>query len=365
MLIAIIGTRCSGKRTAESALVAQGFVPIRLYADDEYDRESDYSLTYEDETIETPGNDLVFNHHLSFLSMDPPSARNSIQSITVTRSTSIIFGSTDEMLDYVTRNWRTHFVTTSLNTRETVLPFAKRPFFMLINVDAPLMTRFLRSASTSLEEFVHEDDRIVFGDEGMGSSPTLQGMRDLVHVSINNVFPGTSDLQAHIADLDLTDPKHLRPNWDTYFMTLASLAAQRSNCMKRRVGAIVVRDNRVVATGYNGTPRHLKNCNDGGCSHCNRTAPVSEEKSVDLCLCLHAEENALLEAGRERVNESVLYCNTCPCLKCTVKIIQSGVKTVVYNLSYKVDAASAALFKEAGVELRHHPPSTMLNRHFY
>ena len=79
--------------------------------------------------------------------------------------------------------------------------------------------------------------------------------------------------------------------------------------MKRRVGAILVRQNRVLGTGYNGTPRGLRNCNDGGCSPCN-LANKSNQISNE-CLCLHAEENALLEAGRERVGtDCVLYCNT-------------------------------------------------------
>jgi dCMP deaminase len=97
---------------------------------------------------------------------------------------------------------------------------------------------------------------------------------------------------------------------------------------------------------YNGTPLGLTNCNQGGCARCNG----SDER--ESCLCLHAEENALLEAGRERVEGATLYCNTsapkvltllgadtyrrCPCLTCTVKIVQTGVKEVVYNLSYKV-----------------------------
>ena len=108
-----------------------------------------------------------------------------------------------------------------------------------------------------------------------------------------------------------------------------------------------------VNSRYNGTPRGLKNCNEGGCDHCN--GKVKLQDSSQECLCLHAEENALLEAGRERIGKNcVLYCNTyassiclcfhswlptissCPCLKCTVKIIQTGVKTVVYNLTYKV-----------------------------
>ena len=111
---------------------------------------------------------------------------------------------------------------------------------------------------------------------------------------------------------------------DTPIQTLASLASMRSNCMKRRVGAILVRNKRIVATGYicslyhlvsiyhyitfcssyNGTPLGLTNCNEGGCARCNG---LEERES---CLCLHAEENALLEAGRERVSGATLYCNT-------------------------------------------------------
>ena len=131
--------------------------------------------------------------------------------------------------------------------------------------------------------------------------------------------------------------EHLRPTWDTYFMALASLASLRSNCMKRRVGAVLVRDKRVVSTGYNGTPRGVTNCNEGGCGRCNSNEDgfgdreVEEEETIqeaeegkklnrvgqglDACVCLHAEENALLEAGRERVSggraeAAVLYCNT-------------------------------------------------------
>ena len=110
-------------------------------------------------------------------------------------------------------------------------------------------------------------------------------------------------------------------------MQLASLAAQRSNCMKRRVGCVLIQEKRVISTGYNGTPRHLKNCNEGGCE-CN---PNDEKEeiivlraagarcnaghaagvSLSTCLCIHAEENALLEAGRERIRGgSILYCNT-------------------------------------------------------
>ena len=138
---------------------------------------------------------------------------------------------------------------------------------------------------------------------------------------------------------------------------------------------------------YNGTPRNLRNCNEGGCRRCNSGVPSGQ--ALDECLCLHAEENALLEAGRERMGiGAVLYCNTCvfgtlrfhsslnwyrcPCLGCAIKIVQTGVKEVVYNLSYKVfvclfslmlvqltlprDDRTAAIFNEAGVTFRQHSP---------
>ena len=138
-------------------------------------------------------------------------------------------------------------------------------------------------------------------------------------------------------------------------MTLASLAAQRSNCMKRRVGCVLVSNNRVISTGYNGTPRNIRNCNEGGCARCNSGS--SGGSGLSTCLCLHAEENALLEAGRERIREgSILYCDTCPCLTCSVKITQVGIGEVVFSQSYNMDAETARIFGEAGVKLRQFSP---------
>lgn len=366
MFIAIIGTASAGKSTVEEYLVAkEGFTPIRLSkgtnTDEltEYDQvdarsfESSYSSGFLQGTVPT-STSASSDKHLSFLSLDPtpvhtPGSYRYKSNLNMT----LTFETPSAMLDYVTRNWRTRFVTVDLCTREHVQRFIKRPFFMLLSVDAPLLDRFRRSNSNSLEDFVRADDEYVFGQGTRDSKQSLEGMHDLVHIKIINDFRTVSALHSHLNHLNILDPSHLRPDWDTYFMTLASLAAERSNCMKRRVGAILVRDNRILSTGYNGTPRHLLNCNEGGCSHCNGTIVLSDD--TDHCICLHAEENALLEAGRERVGiGSVLYCNTCPCLKCTIKIIQTGVTAVVYNLSYKVDAASAQLFKQAGVQLRRH-----------
>ncbi|KAH9178795.1 cytidine deaminase-like protein [Lactarius sanguifluus] len=285
MFIAIIGTRFSGRTTIESYLRAKGFVPVRIVA---------RALDYE--------------------------------------ARPLWFASAAELLEHVTRNWRSNFVTRDLRTERMIQMFTKRPFFMLVSVDGPISDRFRRANTKS------------------NTSP-LHSLQQYVTLHVINNFDDVATLHSHLNDINLLDANRLRPSWDSYFMTLASLASMRSNCMKRRVGAILVRNKRILATGYNGTPLGLTNCNEGGCSRCNG----SDE--CESCLCLHAEENALLETGRERVEGATLYCNTCPCLTCTVKIVQTGVKEVVYNLSYKVDDASAKIFQDAGVTLRRHRPT--------
>lgn len=103
----------------------------------------------------------------------------------------------------------------------------------------------------------------------------------------------------------------VRPTFDTYFLRLAEVCASRSNCMKRGIGAVIVQDNRVISTGYNGTPFGLTNCNEGGCKRCNDN--VSQGDDLDKCLCLHAEESAVMEAGRNRCMGATLYTTVYPC----------------------------------------------------
>lgn len=133
-------------------------------------------------------------------------------------------------------------------------------------------------------------------------------LRELSNISLLNPH---STFEPFFSTLSLPAVNDsLRPPWDAYFMRLASLASLRSNCMKRRVGCVLVRERRVVSTGYNGTPRGVRNCNEGGCSRCNSHGDgfgtpdangvasgvqMAMGVGLDECLCLHAEENALLE----------------------------------------------------------------------
>ncbi|KAI9782666.1 MAG: Deoxycytidine monophosphate (dCMP) deaminase [Peltula sp. TS41687] len=262
------------------------------------------------------------------------------------------FVSIESLVNFVTKRWKQNWVTTNLYGLHEIELLLRRPFFTLLSVDAPILKRFERfnvvmearfHLGYRLETFVEVSDAHLF-QSGGAALINRAGLR------LNNSGSSLSRLRTAIAVLDLPNElqRRIRPEWDQYFMGLASLAAQRSNCMKRRVGCVLVRDRRVISTGYNGTPRHMKNCLEGGCTRCNLG-----ETSLSTCLCLHAEENALLEAGRERIRENtILYCDTCPCLTCSIKIVQVGISEVVYNQSYSMDAKAAAILTEGGVKLR-------------
>jgi len=151
--------------------------------------------------------------------------------------------------------------------------------------------------------------------------------------------------------LDLSR-SYRRPPWDEYFMEIARVVAMRSNCLKRRVASIIVKDKRIISTGYNGTPRGAKNCNEGGCPRCGRLAPSGTDLAE--CYCSHGEENAITQAAYHGVslNGSVLYSTCSPCLTCTKMIINAGIREVIYNAEYPLAESALNLLKEAGVEAR-------------
>jgi dCMP deaminase len=145
-----------------------------------------------------------------------------------------------------------------------------------------------------------------------------------------------------------------RPDWDEYFMKIAQVASMRSNCIKRKVGAVIVRDRRIISTGYNGTPRGTKNCNEGGCPRCNSLA--SSGTRLEECLCSHAEENAITQSAYHgtSVKDGTIYTTFAPCLMCSKMIINCGIVEVVFNIDYPLNDTSFHLFEQSGVRIRQH-----------
>lgn len=286
------------------------------------------------------------------------------------------FNSLEFLMDYVTRNWKDNFVIKDRLDPDTINALRKRPFFLLVGTSSPLSLRYARWTKLfsdkptqehmpRFDDFIQADDAQSFphlekttanGDGLNTSSSDLLSYADL---TVLNDYTTLEDFWASLDRVDLTNPERIRPSWDSYFMLLTELACLRSNCMKRRVGCLIVKDNRVIATGYNGTPRNVLNCSEGGCPRCNSNSQMGHD--LDVCQCIHAEENALLEAGRERISggHSILYCNTCPCIGCAKKIIQVGVKEVVYSQTYRMDQQTTQLFKAANVVLRRFVPASI------
>ncbi len=148
------------------------------------------------------------------------------------------------------------------------------------------------------------------------------------------------------------NPAFKRPDWDHYFMDIAQVVAVRGNCSRRQVAAVIVKDRRIISTGYNGTPRGIKNCFDGGCPRCSSDTPSGHD--LTSCVCSHAEENSIVQAAYHgiSVKDSTLYTTFSPCLQCAKMIINSGIKEVVYHQKYTIANQAFDLLREAGVIVR-------------
>lgn len=145
-----------------------------------------------------------------------------------------------------------------------------------------------------------------------------------------------------------------RPGWDEYFMNIANEVARRSNCLTRKVAAVIIRDRRIISTGYNGTPRNTKNCCDGGCKRCAERTLATAGTKLEECTCSHGEENAIVQAAYHGISlkDSILYTTYSPCLTCAKMIINSGIKEVIYAVNYPLSETASNLLVEAGVVLR-------------
>lgn len=250
-----------------------------------------------------------------------------------------------------------NYVIDSIRNPAEVHVFRRRRDFCLAHVQAPQRLRFERlrqrgreNDPKTFEEFLALEAKEASSAES--NQQQLDQTISLASVTLENGGP-LKDLHEKIKRLLLDlSRKELRPDWDDYFLGIAKMVALRSNCIKRKVAAVIVKDRRIISTGYNGTPRGVKNCNEGGCPRCNNLAVSG--KDLEECLCSHAEENAITQAAYHGViiKDSTLYSTFSPCLMCTKMIINSGIREVVYNIDYELLETAKQLLEEAGVVVR-------------
>jgi Deoxycytidylate deaminase len=209
-----------------------------------------------------------------------------------------------------------NYVLDSIRNPKEVESFRNAKHFKLIRIEAPIDVRFERNLKRSregdpltFEKFQELEKLEASGDVASQNLVAVEQMAD--HQLENN-----GSLEQLLPKIDSLVGRLLcevpRPDWDHYFMDIAKVVSSRSNCIKRKVAAIIVRDKRVVSTGYNGTPRGTRNCNEGGCPRCNGMAVSGT--NLDECLCSHGEENAIVQASYHGVSlkDGVIYTTFAP-----------------------------------------------------
>ena len=144
--------------------------------------------------------------------------------------------------------------------------------------------------------------------------------------------------------------KMKRPNWEEYFMDIARLVSTRSTCTRRSVGAVLVKDKRVLSTGYNGAPTGLAHCEEIGCLREQKNIPSGQRH--ELCRGLHAEQNAIIQAAFHGISiqNSTLYCTTLPCSICLKMLLNAGIQKIVYNEGY-ADELTESFLQESAITI--------------
>ena len=142
-----------------------------------------------------------------------------------------------------------------------------------------------------------------------------------------------------------------RPSKHDYFMLLALTARSRADCTGRRVGAVIVREDRIISTGYNGTPIGMANCSEGGCHRCAHPEEFKAGSAYDLCICVHAEQNALLAAARfgQSVLGASLYTTLRPCFGCVKEALQAGIAKIAYLDEWELPEGAALAVQYDGL----------------
>lgn len=265
----------------------------------------------------------------------------------------------DALARRVSRRFNTGLnqVVDSIRNPEEVRFLRSLGSFFLVAVDAPLPVRFERARARArqgdpidMEAFSAAEEReLASGDPAAQQLVATIALADFTLVNDADLGTLTDRVRALFREAVARLPKM---PWDDYFMRITEVVASRSSCAKRHVAAVVVKDHRIISTGYNGTPRGTRNCNEGGCERCLSLAPSGS--SLGDCLCSHAEENAIVQASYHGVSlrDATIYTTFQPCILCTKMIINAGITEVVFRHAYPLPDNAKHLFEEAGVRIR-------------
>jgi len=246
---------------------------------------------------------------------------------------------------------------TGLEKPAEILELKKLDNFFLVSVDAPQKIRFKRiikrdreSDPRIFEDFLRIDAR----DKGVGEEETGQAVAkcmkqaDFTLINSGNLEEAERKVEELYEKIKRKIP---RPSWDEYFMKMASLVAERSTCLRHHVGAIIVKNKRLLTTGYNGAAKGVKDCIELGCLR--DELGIASGTRHEICRAIHAEQNAIIQAGLHgtNINEGVMYCTHAPCMICAKMIVNAGIKEVINYQDYP-DKNAKDFLEKAGVITR-------------
>lgn len=226
--------------------------------------------------------------------------------------------------------------------------------FKLIAITADIKIRFERAKKrgrigdgTTFEEFQKQEEKELKGDE---NSQQLLKCMEMADFTIDN----SGEIQELYKQLDkilqqLNYKPYKRPIWDEYFLKMAYLVAERSTCLRHHVGAVIVKDNYVISTGYNGAAAGVKDCLELGCLR--DQLGIASGTRHEICRAIHAEQNAIIQAALngKTTQGATIYCTHSPCIICAKMIVNAKIKKFV-TANYYPDKSYEDLFKDAGIE---------------
>ncbi len=327
MIIGITGNYACGKDSAAEILQEKGFEHFSL---SDFLREE---LQKRGEAV-TRDNLIRIGNELRFLYGPAVLAANALQKAA---------GSKD-------------YVITSIRNPAEVELLQKRKNFLLIKITAPEEVRLKRIILRNREEDPKTLAELREKELRENSSdPNAQQLKKVAEMASESLSNETTieDLKAKIENMVGTKKKELgrRPSWDEYFIDIMKAVAERGTCDRGKTAAVIVKDNRILTTGYVGAPKGLPHCDEIG--HQMKKVIHEDGKETQHCLRTnHAELNAIAQAARNGVSieGATIYCKMAPCATCAKMIINCGIKRVVAQLRYHGDFETAEMFKAAGIQ---------------
>ena len=226
--------------------------------------------------------------------------------------------------------------------------------FKLVGITADIKVRFDRAKkrgrigdSTTLEEFTKQEATENSADPTAQQLDKCFALADIKLDNSGKVDALYAQIDKMLEDLKYTP--YTRPTWDEYFMKMAYLASERSTCLRHHVGAVIVKNNHLISTGYNGAPARTKDCLELGCLR--DQLGIASGTRHEVCRAVHAEQNAIIQAAIHGAGTegATIYCTHSPCTICAKMLVNAKIKRFVTNIAYP-DPSYQELFKEAGVE---------------